>query len=283
MTTTIKIKGPSVAVVRATPAQTVVAKIKSVGPQGPIGLTGSPGGAPAWGDISGTLTNQTDLQAALDDKVDDTQLLTNVPAGALFTDTDTIYDDTAIQAEVDLNTAKVSNIDHPLVETAVPIGAVFTDTVYNATAIQAEVDLNTAKVGITPTQASDITTNNDKVTDLVHPLVETAVPIGAVFTDTATDISGKEDIGVAQGILDTHEATHPVPTTRDARNQVAGSYALTSALHAESHTVVSHSDTTATGPELDELTNGSITTLHSHLGGVGVSESDVVALVIALG
>ena len=45
------------------------------------------------------------------------------PAGAT-------YDDTAIQAEVDLNTAKVSNVDHPLVQTAVPSGALFTDTVY---------------------------------------------------------------------------------------------------------------------------------------------------------
>lgn len=50
----------------------------------------------------------TAQQAALDGKVDDSQVLTNVPAGAVFTDNDTIYDDTAIQAEVDLNTAKVS-------------------------------------------------------------------------------------------------------------------------------------------------------------------------------
>jgi len=35
-------------------------------------------------------------------------------------------------------------------------------------------------------------------------------------------------------------------------------------LHAELHTVASHSDTTATGPELDELTDGSTTTLHNH-------------------
>jgi len=42
-----------------------------------------------------------------------------------------IYDDTAIQNEVDLNTAKETNIAHPLVETAVPVGAVFTDTVYD--------------------------------------------------------------------------------------------------------------------------------------------------------
>ena len=41
---------------------------------------------------------------------------------------DTIYDDTSIQNEVNLNTAKETNIAHPLVETAVPVGAVFTDT-----------------------------------------------------------------------------------------------------------------------------------------------------------
>ncbi len=36
--------------------------------------------------------------------------------------------------------------------------------------------------------------------------------------------------------------------------------------HNEAHTVVSHSDTTATGLELDELTDGSESTLHSHSG-----------------
>ena len=35
-------------------------------------------------------------------------------------------------------------------------------------------------------------------------------------------------------------------------------------LDAVGHTVVSHSDTTATGAELDELTDGSTTTLHTH-------------------
>ena len=62
----------------------------------------------------------------------------------------------AKQAAIDLNTAKETNIAHPLVETAVPVGAVFTDndTVYNDTAIQAEVDLNTAKVGVTTEEAN---------------------------------------------------------------------------------------------------------------------------------
>jgi len=36
--------------------------------------------------------------------------------------------------------------------------------------------------------------------------------------------------------------------------------------HAESHTIASHSDTTATGAELNELTGGGDTTLHDHDG-----------------
>jgi hypothetical protein len=36
--------------------------------------------------------------------------------------------------------------------------------------------------------------------------------------------------------------------------------------HTESHTVASHSDTSATGAELDELTDGSTTVLHDHDG-----------------
>ena len=39
--------------------------------------------------------------------------------------------------------------------------------------------------------------------------------------------------------------------------------------HNSSHTVASHSDTSGTGAELNELTDGSETTLHSHAGGAG--------------
>ena len=112
-----------------------------------------------------------------------------------------LYDDTTIQAEVDLNTAKVgittqqasditannakvSNVDHPLVEAAVPSGAVFTDTIYNDTTIQAEVDLNTAKVGITTQQASDITANKSRV-------------ISFAVSDETTDIAtGTENLTI---------------------------------------------------------------------------------------
>ena len=120
------------------------------------------------------------------EKVNNLTVLTAVPLNALFTDT--VYDDTSIQAEVTVNTAKVgitpqqasdiitnnakvSDVAHPLVETAVPSGALFTDTIYDDTAIQAEVALNTAKVGITTQQASDITANNAKVSYTDEPLV----------------------------------------------------------------------------------------------------------------
>ncbi len=100
-------------------------------------------------------------------------------------------------SNITTNNAKVSNIDHPLVEKAVPSNAVFTDTVYDDATIQAEVDLNTAKTGITTQQASDITSNNAKVSNVDHPLVETAVPSGAVFTDTVyndTDVLKDADV-----------------------------------------------------------------------------------------
>lgn len=48
------------------------------------GTWGTPGGGPGavnWGDIGGTLTDQTDLQTALDDKLD---LPTGTPDGTKY-------------------------------------------------------------------------------------------------------------------------------------------------------------------------------------------------------
>lgn len=42
----------------------------ATGPAGPTGIPGTSGGAGGWGDITGTLADQTDLQSALDDKQD---------------------------------------------------------------------------------------------------------------------------------------------------------------------------------------------------------------------
>jgi hypothetical protein len=91
-----------------------------------------------------------------------------------------VYDSTAIDAAaVALNTAKISNVDHPLVETAVPVGALFTDTVYDATALAAAVALNTAKVS-NSTNASDLASGT--LQDSLFPAVLPAVS-GANLTD----------------------------------------------------------------------------------------------------
>jgi phage tail sheath protein FI len=77
----------------------------------------------------------TGLQTALDAKVDDSQVLTNVPSGALFTDTDTdtVYthpSNHAISVVTGLQTALDGKVDDSQVLTNVPSGALFTDTVY---------------------------------------------------------------------------------------------------------------------------------------------------------
>ena len=78
-----------------------------------------------------TAAEVSGLQAELDSKVDDSQVLTNVPAGALFTDTvythpatHSISEVSGLQAELD------SKVDDSQVLTNVPAGAVFTDTIY---------------------------------------------------------------------------------------------------------------------------------------------------------
>jgi len=51
--------------------------------------------------------------------------------------------------------------------------------------------------------------------------------------------------------------------------------ANTAARHDEAHAIDSHSDTTATGAELDELTGGGETALHSHAGGGGGGDAAI--------
>jgi len=151
-------------------------------------------------------------------------------------------------AAVALNTLKTSNVSHPLVQKEVPSNAVFTDTVYNDSNVLKDADalspvtggnkliteidvaalgggdmlastydpiinLNTAKTGITTQQASDITTNNAKVSNIAHPLVETAVPLGAIFTDTDTVYN---DTAI-QSEVDLNTAKRTYPSVDEAK------------------------------------------------------------------
>ena len=74
--------------------------------------------------ISGT----TGLQTALDGKVDDSQVLTDVPTGALFTDT--VYDDTPVTSATSTNT--VSTIVKRDVNGDFSAGTITADIVGNA-------------------------------------------------------------------------------------------------------------------------------------------------------
>jgi mannose/fructose-specific phosphotransferase system component IIA len=143
------------------------------------------------------------LQAALDAKVDDSRVLTDVPSGAVFTDT--VYThptNHAISVVAGLQAALDAKVDDSRVLTDVPSGAVFTDTVYThptnhaisvVTGLQAALDAKADDTDISnidntsdlskPVSTATQTALNAKVDDAQ---VLTDVPAGAVFTDTNT-------------------------------------------------------------------------------------------------
>ena len=155
-------------------------------------------------NLSGTNTGDQDLSG----KVDNSQVLTNVPAGAVFTDTDTVYDDTAIQSEVTDNTnARHTHLNKPTldnfgedvnglptyngvkVDTTIAQRDVYDglDSLDNTISLSA----NNGKVlkDVQDTQQTAINLNTAKETNIGHPLVEKAVPVNALFTDTVYDDS----------------------------------------------------------------------------------------------
>jgi len=138
-------------------------------------------------------------------KVDDSQVLTDVPPGALFTDNDTVYDDTTIQNEVTNNSdARHSHLNKPTLDNfgenvnGLPTyNGVKVDTtiaqrdVYdglNSTDNTISLAANRGKElkDVQDTQQTAINLNTAKETNIAHPLVETAVPINALFTDNDT-------------------------------------------------------------------------------------------------
>jgi len=123
-------------------------------------------GGTYWGAILGDITTQVDLQNSFDGKVDDSQVLTNVPAGAVFTDT--VYDDSDVLKDADTQSPVTSS---------------------NKVATMAEI--TTAGTGdmtkaVYDQNNSGTVDDSEKVNGLT---VQTAVPSGAVFTDTIYDDS----------------------------------------------------------------------------------------------
>ena len=165
-------------------------------------------------------------QYKLDAKVDDTQVLTNVPLNALFTDT--IYDSAAVdnhisstsnphsvnKAQVGLTNVDNTNdagkpvstaaqlaldakVDDTQVLTNVPLNALFTDTIYDSTAVDNHISSTSNPHSVTKAQVG--LTNVDNTNDAGKPVstaaqlaldakvddtqVLTNVPLNALFTD----------------------------------------------------------------------------------------------------
>jgi hypothetical protein len=96
-----------------------------------------------WAALTSVPTVITNIQTELDDKVDDTQVLTDVPANALFTDTQVNVNDTLTSTStteaLSAKQGKVlqdSKVDNSRVLTDVPANALFTDTVYTKPAAE---------------------------------------------------------------------------------------------------------------------------------------------------
>ena len=121
-----------------------------------------------------TIANVDGLQAALNSKVDDSQLLTNVPSGAVFTDTDTTYT-TATSSVLGLVKIGYSengkNYPVELSNGQMYVNVPWVDT-----------DTNTWR-GIHDTPVNGATTTSIS-SNWAFDNVKTAVPANALFTDT---------------------------------------------------------------------------------------------------
>ena len=181
----------------------------------------------------------TGLQAALDGKVDDSQVLTNVPSGAVFTDTNTVYThpaNHAISVTTGLQAALDGKVDDSQVLTNVPSGALFTDTntVYSHPSTHSIAEVSGLQTAL-----------NGKVDD---SQVLTNVPSGAVFTDTNTVYS--------------HPSNHAISVITGLSTALAGkvddSQVLTNVpsgavfTDTETTTSISHNGSTKTLSYVDE-------------------------------
>ncbi len=132
-----------------------------------------------------------------------------------------------------------------------------------------DVAANTAARIVTDATGAELDelTDGSETTLHSHGAVDREDAVDSVFGRTG-------DVVAVSGDYDSSEVTentnlYYTEARVSANTDVA---ANTSARHAESHSVASHSDTTATGAELDELTDGSVTTLHSHTGALGLGD-----------
>ena len=185
-----------------------------------------------WATVDQTIAGTTGLQAALDAKVDDTQVLTNVPSGAVFTDTETTttlsiaanvlkYTDevgavTNLDLSLYLDDTNAAYIASGALNGSTGI-ATFTRSDASTFTVDLSALLDDTKVTVNNTLTSTSTTEalsaaqgkvlQDNKVDNTQVL--TNVPSGAVFTDTDTIYS--------------HPATHPASMLTGALPAIDGS------------------------------------------------------------
>jgi len=130
-------------------------------------------------DLAGTMTT------SLAGKVDDSQVLTNVPSGALFTDTNTTYSvgDGGL-SQINFTSADNTKLD------GIETGATADQTASQITA------LGIAATSVTGSQASAITANTSKVTNATHTGDVTGDTVLTIATD-AVDIAMLSATGTA--------------------------------------------------------------------------------------
>ena len=93
--------------------------------------------------VNATATAMSGFQASLDDKVDDGQVLTDVPSGSVFTDTIYTHPATHSVAEISgLQGLLDGKVDDSQVLTDVPVGAVFSDTIYTHPATHSVAEIS---------------------------------------------------------------------------------------------------------------------------------------------
>ena len=148
----------------------------------------------------------TGLQPALDAKVDDSQVLTNVPVNALFTDT--LYthpSQHSISMITGLQSALDGKVDDSQVLTNVPANAVFTDTLYTHPS-QHSIAMITGLQGELDSKVDD-------------SQVLTDVPVGAIFTDTT--YSAGSNISIVNNVISASTGGSSLVLQKDGVTQAA--------------------------------------------------------------
>ena len=137
-----------------------------------------------------------------------------------------------------------------------------TTTLHNHTAIEGTAVLSTGEAGGDKFLRED----GDGTSSWQTPSGSGDVTAAVNLTDV-TIVQGDGGVkGVKTSTATVGQVASNVTHTAGDGSDHADVASNTSASHAQSHTIVSHSDTTATGAELDTLTGGADTTLHDHDG-----------------